>query len=167
MAPTLPRKSYEANRSAGLHSDSSSRAWDSGQSTSALPRTVATAERSQSNLAQGMRVSRADRCGTLYQASLAFEATLKYANDNRASCNISDRLLGQLEKYQREVMQTDESRPSGGLFRRKLCTRAISAAGKFNEGWPGRRQGNLWYPILLPRGLRRSSSSGVPFRRYP
>ena len=39
---------------------------------------------------QAMRAPRSERCGALYHASLAAEATLKYADNNRESCNISD-----------------------------------------------------------------------------
>jgi hypothetical protein len=37
---------------------------------------------------QAMRAPRSERCGALYHASLAAEATLKYADNNRESCNI-------------------------------------------------------------------------------
>src|SRR6266403_862624 len=36
------------------------------------------------------------RCGALYHASLAAEATLKYANNNRESCDMSVPLLNQV-----------------------------------------------------------------------
>src|SRR5712672_3001759 len=45
---------------------------------------------------QAMRVSPPERCGALYHASLAAEATLNYANDNRESCDISVPLLNQV-----------------------------------------------------------------------
>ena len=46
---------------------------------------------------QAMSALPSERCGALYHASLAAEATLKYANNNHASCDISDPLLNQLE----------------------------------------------------------------------
>src|SRR5258708_23229604 len=54
---------------------------------------------------QAMRVPPSERCGALYHASLAAEATLKYANNNRESCNISVPLLNQVERYHREAVQ--------------------------------------------------------------
>src|SRR5215475_8655482 len=38
---------------------------------------------------QAMRVPPSERCGALYHASLATEATLNYANNNHESCDIS------------------------------------------------------------------------------
>ncbi len=45
---------------------------------------------------EAMRVPPSQRCGALYHASLAAEATLKYANNNRESCDISVPLLNQV-----------------------------------------------------------------------
>jgi hypothetical protein len=56
-----------------------------------------------------MRVPSPERCGALYQASLAAEATLKYANDNRESCGISVPLLNQVEGYRREAVQARDN----------------------------------------------------------
>src|SRR6516225_928805 len=42
---------------------------------------------------QAMSVPPSERCGALYHASLAAEATLKYANNNHESCDISVPLL--------------------------------------------------------------------------
>jgi hypothetical protein len=55
---------------------------------------------------QAMRAPASERCGMLYQASLAAEATLNYANSNHASCPVSDRLRNQLAGYHREAVQT-------------------------------------------------------------
>ena len=52
---------------------------------------------------QVIRALRSERCGALYHASLAAEATLKYADNNRESCNISVQLLNQVEGYHREA----------------------------------------------------------------
>ena len=38
---------------------------------------------------QAMTAPPSERCGALYHASSAAEATLKYADNNRESCNIS------------------------------------------------------------------------------
>ena len=54
---------------------------------------------------QAMRVPPSQRCGALYQASLATEATLNYANNNHESCDISVPLLNQVEGYHREAVQ--------------------------------------------------------------
>ena len=46
---------------------------------------------------QAMRAPPSERCGALHHASLAAEATLKYADNNRKSCKISVQLLNQVE----------------------------------------------------------------------
>jgi|SRR5262249_39660213 len=48
---------------------------------------------------QAMTAPPSERCGALYHASSAAEATLKYADNNRESCNISVQLLNQVEGY--------------------------------------------------------------------
>ena len=58
---------------------------------------------------QAMRLPRSERCGALYHASLAAEATLKYANSNRESCGISARLLNDLEGYHRQAVQARDN----------------------------------------------------------
>jgi hypothetical protein len=64
-----------------------------------------------------MRVPSPERCGALYQASLAAEATLKYANDNRESCGISVPLLDQVEGYRREAVQARDNACAGRPLR--------------------------------------------------
>src|SRR5690242_16080784 len=54
---------------------------------------------------QAMRVAPSERCGALYHASLAAEATRDYANNNRGSCDISASLLNQVEGYHRQARQ--------------------------------------------------------------
>src|SRR6267143_7029565 len=54
---------------------------------------------------EAMRAPPSERCGALYHASLAAETTFKYANNNRASCDISVPLLNQVEGYHREALQ--------------------------------------------------------------
>jgi hypothetical protein len=48
---------------------------------------------------EAMRASPSERCGALYQASSAAELTLKCADNNRESCDISVQLLNQLDGY--------------------------------------------------------------------
>jgi len=66
---------------------------------------------------QAMRVPRSERCEALYQASLAAEATLNYANDNRKSCNITLPLLNQVEEYRREAVQARDNICAGRPMR--------------------------------------------------
>ena len=66
---------------------------------------------------QAMRVPSPERCGALYQASLAAEATFKYANDNRESCSISVPLLDQVEGYRREAVQARNNACAGRPIR--------------------------------------------------
>ena len=47
-----------------------------------------------------MSAAASQRCGALAQASVATEATLNYADNNRHSCNISDRLLNEVDRRQ-------------------------------------------------------------------
>jgi hypothetical protein len=54
-----------------------------------------------------------ERCGALYHASLAAEATLNRANDNRESCDISVPLLNQVEGYRREAVQARDNACAG------------------------------------------------------
>src|SRR5947209_15457598 len=62
---------------------------------------------------QAMRVPPSERCGALYQASLAAQATLKYADNNRESCDISVSLLDQVERYHREAVQARDNACAG------------------------------------------------------
>ena len=66
---------------------------------------------------EAMRVSPSERCGALYHASLAAEATLKYANNNRESCDVSVPLLNQVEGYHREAVQARENACAGRPLR--------------------------------------------------
>jgi hypothetical protein len=66
---------------------------------------------------EAMRVPPSERCGALYHASLAAEATLKYANSNRASCDISVPLLNQVEGYRREAVQARDNACAGRPLR--------------------------------------------------
>ena len=68
---------------------------------------------------QAMRVPPSERCGALYHASLATEATLNYANNNHESCDISVPLLNQVEGYHREAVQARDNvapRTSRGML---------------------------------------------------
>jgi hypothetical protein len=66
---------------------------------------------------QAMRAGPSQRCGALYHASLAAEVTLKYANNNHASCDVSDPLLNQLEGYHREAVQAHDNACAGRPLR--------------------------------------------------
>ena len=64
-----------------------------------------------------MRVPSSQRCGALYHASLATEATLNYANNNHESCDISVPLLNQVEGYHREAVQARDNACAGRPLR--------------------------------------------------
>jgi hypothetical protein len=66
---------------------------------------------------QAMRAPPSGRCGALYQASLAAEATLKSADNNRESCGISVQLLNQVERYHREAVQARDNTCAGRPLR--------------------------------------------------
>jgi hypothetical protein len=66
---------------------------------------------------QAMRAPPSERCGALYHASLAAEATLKYADNNRESCDISVPLLNQVERYHREAVQARDNVCAGRPLR--------------------------------------------------
>jgi hypothetical protein len=66
---------------------------------------------------QAMRAPRSERCGALHHASLAAEATLKYADNNRESCDISVQLLNQVEGYHREAVKARDSACAGRPLR--------------------------------------------------
>jgi hypothetical protein len=66
---------------------------------------------------EAMRAPRSERCGALHHASLAAEATLKYANNNRESCDVSVILLNQVKGYHREAVQARENACAGRPLR--------------------------------------------------
>ena len=66
---------------------------------------------------EAMRVPPSERCGALYHASLAAEATLKYANNNRESCDISVPLLNQVEGYYHKAVQARDNACAGRPLR--------------------------------------------------
>jgi hypothetical protein len=66
---------------------------------------------------QAMRAPSSERCGALYYASLAAEATLKYADSNRESCDISVPLLNQVDRYRREAVQARDNACAGRPLR--------------------------------------------------
>ena len=66
---------------------------------------------------QAMTAPPSERCGALYHASLATEATLNYANNNHESCNISVPLLNQVEGYHREAIQARDNVCAGRPLR--------------------------------------------------
>ena len=66
---------------------------------------------------QAMSVPPPERCGALYHASKATEATLNYANNNRESCDISVPLLNQVDLYHREAVQARDNACAGRPLR--------------------------------------------------
>ena len=66
---------------------------------------------------QATKAPPSERCGALYHASLAAEATLKYADNNRESCDISVQLLNQVEGYHREAIQARDNACAGRPLR--------------------------------------------------
>jgi hypothetical protein len=66
---------------------------------------------------QAMRAPPSERCGALFHAYLATEATLKYATNNRESCDISVSLLNQVEGYHREAVQARDNACAGRPLR--------------------------------------------------
>jgi hypothetical protein len=66
---------------------------------------------------EAMTAPRPERCGALNHASLTAEATLTYANSNRESCNISARLLDDLEGYRRDTLQARDNVCAGRPMR--------------------------------------------------
>jgi hypothetical protein len=66
---------------------------------------------------QAMRAARSERCGALNHASSAAEATLKYADNNRESCDVSVQLLNQVEGYHRETIQARDNACAGRPLR--------------------------------------------------
>jgi hypothetical protein len=66
---------------------------------------------------QAMRAPPSERCGVLYQASLAAEATFKYADNNRESCDISVQLLDQAEREHRETVRSRDNACAGRPLR--------------------------------------------------
>jgi hypothetical protein len=66
---------------------------------------------------QAMRAPPSERCGALYHAALAAEATLKYADNNRESCHISVPLLNWVERWHREAVQARDNACAGRPIR--------------------------------------------------
>ena len=66
---------------------------------------------------EAMRAPPSERCAALYHASLAAEATLNYASNNRESCDISVPLLNQVEGYRREAVQARDNACAGRPLR--------------------------------------------------
>jgi hypothetical protein len=64
-----------------------------------------------------MSAPASQRCGALAQASVATEATLNYADNNRQSCNISDRLLNEVDGYHRQAVQARDNVCAGRPLR--------------------------------------------------
>ena len=54
---------------------------------------------------QAMGAPRPEQCAAFDRASSAAEETLSYATSSRQSCNISDRMLSDIEGYHREAVR--------------------------------------------------------------
>jgi hypothetical protein len=66
---------------------------------------------------EAMKAPGPERCGALNHASLAAQATLNYANNNRESCNITVRLLNDVEGYHRDAVQARDNVCAGRPMR--------------------------------------------------
>ena len=66
---------------------------------------------------QAMKAPPSERCGALHHASLAAKTTLKYADNNRESYDISVQLLNQVEGYHREAIQARDNACAGRSLR--------------------------------------------------
>jgi len=66
---------------------------------------------------QAMSVPRSERCGALYHAALTTEATLKLANNTHDSCDMSGRLLNDVERSHREAVQARDNACAGRPLR--------------------------------------------------
>jgi hypothetical protein len=64
-----------------------------------------------------MRMPRSDCCEALHRASLAAEATLTYADNNRDSCAISGELLNQVDGHHREALRARDNVCAGRPYR--------------------------------------------------
>ena len=58
---------------------------------------------------QAMRAPPSERCGALYRASLAAQAMLSYADNNRESCDVSVPSLNHVEGYHREAVRARDN----------------------------------------------------------
>jgi hypothetical protein len=68
-------------------------------------------------LKQATRVPASERCGSYIRLSLAWEAIVEYANNNRESCVISVQSLNQMEEYHREAVQARANACAGRPLR--------------------------------------------------
>lgn len=66
---------------------------------------------------EAMTTPRSDRCAALDRASMAADATLKYAEGNRGSCDISVQLLNQVARQHRETVQARDNVCAGRPLR--------------------------------------------------
>jgi hypothetical protein len=64
-----------------------------------------------------MRVPRSERCGALYNAALAADATLAYANHNHVSCGVSDPLLNEVERDHTDAVRARDNVCAGRPLR--------------------------------------------------
>ena len=91
--------------------------WVQAEAQTPCPELVRLRNAANEARKQAMSVPPSERCGALYHASLAAEATLKYANKNSESCGISVPLLNQVEGYHREAIQARDNACAGRPLR--------------------------------------------------
>jgi hypothetical protein len=66
---------------------------------------------------QAIRAPTWERCKALDDASSAAKATLEYATNNREQCGISERLLSEVENYDREAVKARDNACAGRPLR--------------------------------------------------
>ena len=66
---------------------------------------------------QAMRAPTSERCGAFHRASSAAEATLKFADNNRESCDISVPVANQVEAFHRQTVQARDNACAGRPLR--------------------------------------------------
>jgi hypothetical protein len=98
---------YDAESNIGLRlrNDGNNRTRGSGRSADAVPGIPATAQRRHRGLETGDESPATGALRSIISCLLSRGATLKYADNNRESCDISVQLLNQVEGYHREAVQ--------------------------------------------------------------
>ena len=117
MALTRARIPYDAERSACLRNDGMVGLGVQVEAQTPCPEYLRLRNAATEAWKQAMTAPPSERCGALYHASSAAEATLKYADNNRESCNISVQLLNQVEGYHREAVQARDNACAGRPLR--------------------------------------------------
>jgi hypothetical protein len=66
---------------------------------------------------QAMRAPTWERCGAFHRAASAAEVTLKFADNNRESCDISVPVANQVEAFHRQTVQARDNACAGRPLR--------------------------------------------------